>query len=408
MPQRRRIFLSLFLAVFISSLGLGILSPILPVYFTRFAGSSTFLIGVIVASYSASRTLFMPPVGYLCDRMDKRGFIIAGLALFTVTSLLYVAARDPLSLIAVRFVQGIAAAMLMPVAMAIIGEITPHGREGFVMGAFNTAFFAGLGFGPLIGGVLMDAFSVQAAFYGMGATSALALVLALLTLPPSAKAGPKDGAGGERGSGRGRPMLDLSLLFNRQMGGIILFRFTRSLGIGLLWMFLPLYAAVGLGMNAFHVGVLLSANTVLSTFLQAPFGHLSDKVGHHRCIAWGSFVWTGGMAAIPFVDTFVGLLALSVLLGLSGALSLPAGNAQALHIGRKRGIGAVMGLYNGALSLGTLIGPLAGGLMADWWGMRSVFFFGAAAGLLGWAGYHRLYVRGGEEEEPFFVNLEAS
>ncbi len=412
MAGTRRLFLSLYLAVFVSSLGLGILSPILPVYFNSFAGGSTFLIAVIFASYSASRTLLMPPVGFLADRFSKRGFIIAGLALFTVTSILYVAARDPLALIAVRLLQGAAAAMLMPVAMALVGEITPRGREGFMMGAFNTAFFAGLGFGPLIGGALTDRFSPAAAFYAMGAMSALALVLALFTLPPSESQIPEEegtgkGKAGTRGEER-RKVFDLSLLWDRLMAGIILFRFTRSLGIGLLWMFLPLYASGPLRMSSLQTGVLLSANTILSTVLQAPLGHLSDRVGHHRCIAWGSFVWAGGMAAIPFIRSFAGLFVISILLGLSGALSLPAGNAQALTLGRKAGIGAVMGLYNGALSLGTFVGPLMGGLIADWWDVRAVFALGAAAGLLGWIGYDRLHVRGGEKEEPYFVNLESS
>jgi len=400
MARPRRLFLSLFLAVFISSMGLGILSPILPVYFTQFTGASTFTIAVIFASYSASRTLLMPPIGRLADRYSKRGFIIAGLVLFTLTSLLYVAAKSPVALIGVRLFQGAAAAMLMPVAMALVGEITPRGREGFVMGAFNTAFFAGLGFGPLIGGFLKDSFSVNAAFYGMGAASLAALVLALFTLPPSEKSLPRDGGG------KGK-VFDLSLLLDRMMAGIIVFRFTRSMGIGLLWMFLPLYAAGPLGMTGFQVGVLLSANTLLSTFLQAPMGHLSDKVGHHKCIAWGSLVWTAGLVGIPFVDSFGGLFLLSILLGLAGALSLPAGNAQALTLGRKNGIGAVMGLYNSALSLGTLVGPLAGGIVTDLWGMRPVFWMAAAVGGAGWVGYHWLYVRGGEKEEPYFVNLES-
>lgn len=401
MAHPRRIFLSLFLAVFISSMGLGILSPILPSYFNEFAGSSTFLIAVIFASYSFSRTLLMPPVGVLADRHSKRGFIIAGLVLFTITSVLYVVAHTPLALIAVRLLQGGAAAMLMPVAMALVGEITPRGREGFVMGAFNTAFFAGLGFGPLIGGALVDAFSVEAAFYGMGAASLLALVLALLTLPPSEASLPREKAG------KGR-VFDLSLLADKMMAGIIVFRFTRSMGIGLLWMFLPLYAAGPLGMNGLKVGILLSANTILSTFLQAPMGHLSDRVGHHRCIAWGSLVWVGGLVAVPLVSSFTGLLVVSTFLGLAGALSLPAGNAQALTIGRKNGIGAVMGLYNAALSLGTLVGPLAGGLLADLWSMEAVFWLAALVGAAGWVGYHFLYVRGGEKEEPFFVNLQSS
>ncbi len=406
MSRQRRTFFSLYLAVFISSLGLGILSPVLPSYIERFA-ADTIVISVIFASYAATRTLFMPPVGFLADRHGKRGFILLGLTLFTLTSPLYVLAADPLSLVLVRCLQGAAAAMLMPVAMAYVGELTAPGREGLVMGSFNTAFFAGLGFGPLLGGLLQDRWGPTAPFWGMGAMAALALLFTLFTLPPGQRPlPPHPSREGASRKGFFRP----ALLLERRMAGILAFRFTRSFGIGVVWMFLPLYGAGPVGLTAFQVGLLLSANTFLTTFLQAPLGHLSDRVGHHRCIAWGSWVWVAALVAIPFAPGFGGLLLLSALLGVAGALTLPAGAAQALQIGRKEGIGGVMGLYNAALSLGTMLGPLAGGVTTDLaGGMRPVFLLAAGVGLAGWIAYHLLYVRApgkGRGEDPFFVNLE--
>jgi MFS family permease len=381
MTSFKRIFLSLYSAIFISSLGLGILSPILPAYVDRFAASS-FVLGVVFGCYSAARTIFMPAVGRLSDRYGRRPFIITGLMLFTVVSPLYAMADSALQLMMVRFLQGIAAAMIMPVAMSAIGDLSPEGKEGFIMGSFTSAFFAGLGFGPLIGGYLRDRYSMDAAFYGMGCLSLLALLLAIVTLPdikPLQTSG-NDGASGRLDDQATHPRRftsDLPLL------GLLFFRFTRAVGIGLVWVIMPLYAIRNLEISAFKVGILLSANTFITTLIQAPLGHLSDKVGHRKSLALGSLIAAAATVSISWSREFETLVIISVALGVSGALIVPAGSALAVSLGRGRGMGRVMGLYNASLSLGTMLGPAVGGGVLDLAGIKVVFGGGAILGLAG-------------------------
>jgi len=376
MTHSRKLFLSLYIAVFMSSLGLGILSPILPVYVDQFAASSTVL-GIVFGAYSASRTLFMPPVGYLSDRMGRRGFIITGLLLFTLVSPLYAVADGIVQLILVRFLQGMAAAMLMPVAMSYIGELAPEGKEGFLMGTFTSAFFAGLGFGPLIGGFLRDRYSMEAAFYGMGALSLLALIVTTVTLPPdgSASGQRKDKEHGGRGK-----MFSLT----PRLSALLFFRFTRALGIGFVWVLMPLYAVIELRISSFQVGILLSVNTFVTTFLQSPLGHLSDRMGHLRSITLGSIIAALAVSAISWAPGYRELILISLVLGLAGALIVPSGSALAVELGRSEGMGRIMGLYSTSLSLGTMAGPVLGGVITDLWDIRSVFPIGGILGVVGW------------------------
>jgi MFS family permease len=383
MTPFKRTFFSLYAAIFISSLGLGILSPILPAYVDRFAASS-FILGVVFGSYSAARTLFMPPVGRLSDRFGRRPFILTGLLLFTIVSPLYSLATTAWHLMMVRFLQGIAAAMIMPVAMSAIGDLSPKGREGFIMGSFTSAFFAGLGFGPLIGGYLRDRYTMNAAFYGMGVLSLMALLLALATLPeirPAKKEGPTaqagdDQAGDEKKTGK-------SFMSDNPLLGLLLFRFTRAIGIGLVWVIMPLYAIRDLQITAFKVGILLSVNTFITTLIQSPIGHLSDKFGHRKSLVLGSLVAAAATVSIAWTQDFYALVVISVALGLSGALIVPAGSALAVSVGRTRGMGRVMGLYNASLSLGTMVGPAFGGGILDLAGIKVVFGGGAILGLGG-------------------------
>jgi MFS family permease len=88
------------------------------------------------------------------------------------------------ALIVVRFLQGIASAMIMPVTQAYVGDITPDGGEGFVMGLFNMSVFLGLSIGPLLGGFISESYSLHAAFAAMGALALVGSLTAMMWLPP--------------------------------------------------------------------------------------------------------------------------------------------------------------------------------------------------------------------------------
>ena len=389
-----RTFLALYIAVFMASLGIGILAPILPAYVDQFS-ISALMLGIIFGSFSAARTIFMPLVGSLSDRFGPRVFILSGLLLFAVVSPMYSFAADPFQLILVRFTHGIAGAMLMPVAMSAIGNLSPPGKEAFIMGSFTSAFFAGLGFGPLAGGYMRDKYSITAAFYSMGVLACLALLFTLLALPripsgkgkerseevPSASSPrPSSGQAGQ-GAGTGGKK---SVFTDGALLGLLFFRFTRAIGIGLVWVIMPLYAVKSLGISAFEVGILLSANTFITTFLQSPAGLLSDRIGHRKSLTAGSALACAAVAFIAWAGNFDHLLYVSVTLGVAGALIVPAGSALAVSLGRTRRMGRTMGLYNSSLSLGTMLGPVIGGALLDLAGMKTVFISGAALGAVGW------------------------
>jgi len=382
MTPAKRTFLVLYIAVFMSSMGLGILSPILPAYVDSFATSS-FILGIVFGVFSAARTLLTPPVGILSDRFGRRPFILLGLGLFTIVSPLYAMAANVYQLMLVRFLQGVAAAMLVPVAMSAIGDLSPRGREGFIMGSFTTAFFAGLGFGPLIGGFMSDRYSMTAAFYAMGALSLAALVFSVFALPRQPA-----GDGGEeiqeRTSGVVSDSSLRSIVTDRAMVGLLFFRFTRAVGIGLVWVIMPLFAIKSLGISAFQVGILLSTNTFITTILQSPTGLLSDRIGHLKSLTAGSALAGAAIAYIAWAKSFNDLLYASVMLGLAGGLIVPAGSALAVTLGRTRGMGRTMGWYNSSLSLGTMLGPVIGGALLDLASVRAVFVSGSLLGLLGW------------------------
>ena len=149
-PQRK-IFNVLFSAIFATIMGVGIVVPLLPVYAHQL-GAGGFTIGMIFGAFSISRTILVSFFGRKSDQLGRKPFIVTGLLLYGMVSIAFIFFSSIPALIIIRFFQGIASAMLMPVILAYIGDITPPGSEGGVMGVFNMSTFLGLSVGPLMGG----------------------------------------------------------------------------------------------------------------------------------------------------------------------------------------------------------------------------------------------------------------
>ena len=151
----QRIFNVLFVAVFAVMLGLGIVAPLMPLY-AESLGATGIWLGMIFSGFSLTRALFTPVMGKLSDRWGRKSFISIGLFLYAAISLLYTVAGSVFSLTAVRLIHGVASAMVIPIAMAYVGETTASEEAGKVMGTFSMALFLGMGSGPFFGGLLND------------------------------------------------------------------------------------------------------------------------------------------------------------------------------------------------------------------------------------------------------------
>jgi len=92
---------------------------------------------MIFSGYAISRAIIMPIMGGLSDKDGRRIFIASGLVLLAVISLLYLPAHTEYTLTAVRLLNGLAAGMIIPVALAYAGEVAQEGKEGKTMGIFN-------------------------------------------------------------------------------------------------------------------------------------------------------------------------------------------------------------------------------------------------------------------------------
>jgi MFS family permease len=139
--------------------------------------------GLIFSGFAISRAIVMPIIGGLSDKYGRKIFIASGLVLLAVISLLYLLAHTEYTLTAVRLLNGLAAGMVIPIAMAYVGEAVHKGKEGRAMGIFMMMIYVGVAVGSFLGGFLWHLFGMASVFYAMSGISVIALLLVLAFVP---------------------------------------------------------------------------------------------------------------------------------------------------------------------------------------------------------------------------------
>jgi len=381
--MNKRAFVVLVGSMFISMLGMGIVSPFLPIY-ANTLGASKLEVGLVQAGFSITGIGTLLFIGRLSDRFGRKLFLGTGLGIIALSSVGLMYAARPLHLILWRFFQGLGASAHMPIAQAYLGDITPEGHEGKWMGYFNAVLFAGMGAGPLAGGLISDAFSIRTTFLFMAVLNALALGATILFLREM-----------RRKTSRAARLSFLAPLRSRNLRGALSYNIANGVTIAGLMAFVPLFADLTVGLSASLIGVLLAARSPVS-ILQSYTGRMADKWNRRSMVLWGGLLSMAALALLPRSAGFWPLLAAYIAVTLGQAVGVPAANAYVVNEGRVYGMGASVTLFMLAMHLGTGLGPVALGGIADRFGLESVFYSTAACMAMG-LGLFALMVRPGAD-----------
>jgi MFS family permease len=368
-PSVRWAFASLSLSMLLSSLGTSIANVALPTLAQAFNASFQD-VQWIVLSYLLAVTTLIVSVGRIGDITGRRRLLLAGLVLFTAASGLSGVAPTLWLLIVARAAQGLGAAIMMALTMALVGETVPKARTGRAMGLLGTMSAIGTALGPSLGGVLIAGFGWRAIFLLNLPLGILAFLLAYRDLPVD-RPGPKtDRAGFDHAGtlllaltlaayalamtiGRGRfGPLNLALLSAAGFGGglfvraearaasplirLAMFRapvLSASLAMSALVSTVmmatlvvgPFYLSLALGLDAARVGLLVSIGPLVVALTGVPAGRIADRFGAGRVTIVGLI----GMAAGSFF-----LSMLPATLGIPGYIAPSSSSPPAMRCSR--------------------------------------------------------------------------
>ena len=162
-PTARWALASLSLAMLLSSLGTSIANVGLPTLARAFNAPFQQVQWVVLAYLLATTTLVVS-AGRLGDMVGRRRLLLAGIALFTLASVLCGMAPTLGLLIAARALQGLGAAVMMALTMALVAQTVPQDKTGSAMGLLGTVSAIGTALGPSLGGLLIAGVGWQALF----------------------------------------------------------------------------------------------------------------------------------------------------------------------------------------------------------------------------------------------------
>lgn len=153
----------------------------LPTIGREFAATAVHL-GLIEMVYMLALALFLLPVGRFADIHGRRKVFVAGASVITLATLVLPMTRSIETFIAMRFWQGIGAAMITSTSVAILTSVIPPDRRGRAMGVVVSCVYLGLAAGPTLAGLMTTYLGWRWIFYAALPVEFAALVLALVKL----------------------------------------------------------------------------------------------------------------------------------------------------------------------------------------------------------------------------------
>lgn len=404
---------SLSLSMLMPSLDTSIANAGLPALAQAF-GASFQAVQWIVLAYLLAITTLIVSAGRFGDILGRRRFLLAGISLFTVASVLCGAAPTLWFLVAARALQGLGAAIMLALTLASVGETVPKEKTGSTMGLLGTMSAIGTTLGPSLGGLFLAGPGWRWIFLINLPLGLANLYLAhrylpagppcvACTLDDTMKANPGRSTFDTKGTlllavtlaayalsmtlGRGHfGPLNLALLaaaavgtalFVRVEAGAIsplirleLFR-NLHLSAGLAMSALvstvlmstlvvgPFYLARALGLSPALVGLVLSVGPLVAALAGVPAGRIVDRLGAQRMTLAGLIGIASGclvLSLLPATLGVAGYLAPIVCITASYALFQAANNTAVLTAIQPDQRGLVSGLLSLSRNLGLISG----------------------------------------------------
>jgi DHA1 family multidrug resistance protein-like MFS transporter len=375
--DNRRMQLLLCTAVFLLVSGTGIIAPLLAPY-AGTMGISTYAIGFLFSGFYIVRLIIGTPVGFFSEKYGARTTLIVSLVVYPFVSLTYFFAGDAVTLLGARLLHGIASAMMLPMAMAYMGNISLRGREGYYIGILNTVILSAGAFGPVAGGFIAQYWGFRAAFSCLFFLSLISLLVVILL--------PREHPTQNTSRSRTAPDSTRHKGVTLTRGVIVLALFNTVIAVFDIFIisFFPLYA-LKMNLSPSVLGTLIAVNSLIMAGLQIPFGRLVDRYSRQTCILIAVVSMSASLLLTPVISGYAawaGLCFFVCTTAVSVALCLAGVSALSVETGKKNGMGRIMGFLGSASSFGMVIGPMLNAFLIDRVSYDSIFYVTAALWLL--------------------------
>lgn len=361
------------ISVFVLVVGTGIVAPLLTPY-AQTLKASGIEIGLLFSGFYFVRIIMGPYIGILADKKGPKAILRYSLILYPLIGVMYVMASSYPILILARLFHGLASAMMLPMVMTYIGQISPIGKESKYMGIYNTVIYLANAVGPSAGAFISDRYGYQIAFSSLFILSLLSLFIVCKL--PASELGVKEGK--KEGEGKKRTFRNINMklvaIGSINVVAMIFSVFTVS--------FYAIYLS-SIGINVAIIGFILTINNLIIGSSQLFIAGIIDRLNKKLVIVFASITIAAIVLALLHTQTVGIIIFLFVILSFASSALLLASSALATIIGRDDGMGETMGFIGSASSLGAVIGPIVLGALVDFVNIQATFWFVIGIWLIG-------------------------
>ncbi len=359
-PQARRVLSINSIITFLGFLDTHLLIPVMALYATEL-GASVAVIGLIIGLYSLTNTPANILFGRLIDRVGYKVPLIAGLISDAISMFLYSVCRLPIHLALVRVLHGATGGLIGPSTMSITADYSDETQKGRAMSFYGMSIAAATLVGYGLGGVIASRLGYRVLFLFGAIMLIVGAILGLFLPGKSGTVARKPLGGGFKKIG--------DLLGRRGLIAAYCSIFAQYFTFGGVVTLLPLYVK-SLGMEAFHVGMLLATFAIMFIVLQFPSGALSDKVGRRTPTAAGLSLGIVSLVILPSVMTFPLLAMAMTLYGIAYGILFPSISALIADHTLPEERGVATGIFHALLTVGVAIGAPVMGWAAGVFGIE--------------------------------------
>ena len=326
------------------------------------AFSATFVVSAVMA----------PIWGKLADTKGKRLMAIRSSFLLSVSYFLGGIVQTPEQLVLMRAFQGFAAG-LWPMDLAIMTLVAPPDKLGFCLGTMQGVMTAGGVIGPLFGGVLAEFFGMRTSFFI--ATAALfincLMFVFLIKEPPNSISDESN--------------VDDKLQFNpwkvidvrNMLVCSTLVQMTNMIIMPIITTYIAKLAG-NLDNLVMVSGIVFSLGGIAGAISSPIWGKFGQKRGFYRSMCYG-MICAGSLLIVQGLGyDIIFFASMQFVIGLFISAIHPSINAVLAKLSPADYKGRIFALLFATQQVGCIIGPLIGGLIASYFGMHYVFYFGGS------------------------------
>ena len=370
--------LVLIITVGVSFLGLGFIMPLRALY-GRQLGASSAEIGLMTTSFLLAGFLATPGIGWLSDRLGYKNVLLMGLLMHAGLMIAYIYVRDPVMLIGLRGLEGIASISVLPPTRALMNALAPRERQGEALGLLSAAQTAGIMIGPALGALLASQVGYTLSFFIASIPLVLAAFFTIIFLPNRGKQ--------DRASSTLGRQSTFGELFTRPLILTYSLQIVVMIGNGVVMAIWSLYM-LDRGASLPLIGLSYTTFALPIIFTAPLSGRLSDRYGRYGLFLSGTLL-TGVifcLYSLPSVTAWP-IIFISIAEGIVTSVARSSLDGLLADIIPHDARGKVQANYTAAGLIGNLIGATAAGLLYGYstglpFFIQGLFCFGVGLFLL--------------------------